>query len=131
MVNDDMSRDALIQMFFQDESFEVTWMELKQEYETLGFRDPLTDEEMIREFKDIKQNLRKYKFSHQEQILKHDTIEEMANEVERLIGIAAEYSDSRKGIVYNFMRDHWLFNLYNTLIEILRINNVGEEDEDE
>ena len=103
-------------------------MEMKQEYETLGFHDDISDEEMISEFKYIAQQLRKYKFSKQDQILEHDTLYDMAKEIEELIGKAPEYGDSRREIVYNFMRDHWLVNMYNTLIRVAQVED--EEDDD-
>ena len=123
-----VDKDAVVAAFFQDEAFEQTWMDMKQEYEILGFHDKISDEEMIDEFKYIAQQLRKYKFSKQNQIVVHDTYEDMANEVASLIGRAAEYGDSRKEIVYNFLRDHWLVNMYNIL---MRAANMDvEEDED-
>lgn len=121
-----IDKEILVNTFFQDEAFEATWMEMRQEYDTLGFRDKITDEEMIGEFKYIAQQLRKYKFSKQDQILGHDTVEEMAREVESLIGKAPEYGDTRKEIVYNFLRDHWLINVYNVMMRAMQM-----EDEDE
>lgn len=123
-----IDKQIIEQAFFQDEAFEQTWIEMKQEYETLGFRDKLTDEELIAEFKYIAQQLRKYKFSKQDQILNHDTVEEMVAEIGELIGRAPEYGNSRKEIVYNFMRDHWLVNMHNTLYRAAMMND--EEDED-
>ncbi len=123
----DIPKEIIINAFFQDEAFESTWMEMKQEYENLGFNDKISDDEMISEFKYIAQQLRKYKFSKQDQIVNHDSLEEMAKEIEALIGRAPEYGDSRKEIVYNFMRDHWLVNMYNTMIRAIQF----EEDEDE
>lgn len=116
------------QAFFQDDSFEQTWMEIKQQYDILGFRDDISDQEMISEFKYIAQQLRKYKFTKQDQIIRHDTYIDMANEIESLIGKAAEYGDDRKEIVYNFMRDHWLIGMYNTLMRAADMED--EEDED-
>lgn len=123
-----IDKQIIEQAFFQDEAFEQTWIEMKQEYETLGFRDRLTDEELIAEFKYIAQQLRKYKFSKQDQILNHDSVEEMVAEIGELIGRAPEYGNSRKEIVYNFMRDHWLVNMHNTLYRAAMMND--EEDED-
>lgn len=123
-----IDKQIIEQAFFQDEAFEQTWIEMKQEYETLGFRDKLTDEELIAEFKYIAQQLRKYKFSKQDQILNHDSVEEMVAEIGELIGRAPEYGNSRKEIVYNFMRDHWLVNMHNTLYRAVMMND--EEDED-
>lgn len=123
-----VDKDAVVNTFFRDDDFEQTWMAIKQEYEVLGFRDDISDEEMISEFKYIAQQLRKYKFSKQNQIVAHDSYDDMAKEVASLIGRAAEYGDSRKEIVYNFLRDHWLIGMYNTLMQAS--NYDIEEDED-
>ena len=123
-----IDKTIIIQAFFQDEAFEATWMELKQEYDNLGFKDDISDEEMISEFKYIAQQLRKYKFSKQDQIINHDTLEDMAHEIEELIGKAPEYGDSRNEIVYNFMRDHWLVGMYNTMIRAAQMEDEEEDD---
>jgi len=124
-----IDKNIVIQAFFQDEAFEQTWMEMKQEYDTLGFHDEISDDEMIGEFKYIAQQLRKYKFSKQDQILSHDSLEEMAAEVEALIGKAPEYGDSRKEIVYNFLRDRWLINMYNVMMRAAQMDDEEEEDD--
>lgn len=116
---DAATKAMLEQGLFRADSFEALWMELKQEYESLGFRDEITDAEMIAEFKYITQQLRKYMFSKQDLILGRDTYEEMLAEVEQLIGKAPEYGDTRREIVYNFMRDHWLYGLYNVLSRLV------------
>ena len=123
-----VGKDEIRQAFFQDPGFEQTWMDMKQEYETLGFRDKITDDEIIAEFKYIAQQLRKYKFSKQDQILSHDSIDEMIDEIRELIGKAPEYGDTRKEIVYNFLRDHWLINMHNALVQVIQMTD--EEDED-
>lgn len=124
-----IDKSLIINAFFQDDSFEQTWMEMKAEYEALGFNDEISDEQMIAEFKYIAQQLRKYKFSKQDQIVGHDTLQEMADEVESLIGKAPEYGDKRPEIVYNFMRDHWLVNMYNSMAQaILSLNEEGEDE---
>lgn len=124
-----IDKELIINAFFLDESFEQTWSEIKQEYEQLGFRDEISDEEMIAEFKYIAQQLRKYKFNHQDQVVNHDSVEDMIEEIKSLIGKAPEYGNSRKEIVYNFMRDHWLLMVHNVLLNAVTMNN-GEEDED-
>lgn len=124
-----IDKGLIINAFFQDDAFEQTWMEMKAEYEALGFNDEITDEEMISEFKYIAQQLRKYKFSKQDQIVGHDTLQEMADEVESLIGKAPEYGNTRPEIVYNFMRDHWLVNMYNSMAQaILSLDEEGEDE---
>lgn len=125
-----LDKEIIINAFFQDNAFEQTWMEMKQQYEQLGFHDDITDEQMISEFKYIAQQLRKYKFSKQDQIVGKDTVEEMVAEIEALIGKAPEYGSTRPEIVYNFMRDHWLVGMLNILAQAIQMNDE-EEDEDE
>lgn len=125
MVDHD-TREMIASALFSDPTFEASWMEIKQEYDTLGFQDEITDIEMIKEYKYIAQQMRKYKFSHQEQILRPDTYEGMAREVEVLIGKAPEYGDTRKEIVYNFLRDQWLYNMRNMLLRMAQVNEENE-----
>lgn len=134
MVDNDI-KEMLANALFTDPTFEGAWMEIKQEYESLGFQDDISDAEMIDEFKYIAQQMRKYKFSHQDQILAYDSYEDMASEVEALIGKAKEYGDCRKEIVYNFLRDQWLYNLYNAFVRMAQANSANiyedyEEDDD-
>lgn len=124
-------KTAIEGAFFHDEDFETTWMEVNQEYDALGFRDDIDDATRISEYKYIAQQLRKYKFSKQDAIMSHDDVEGMAAEVAALIAKAREYGDSRKEVVYNFMRDHWLINLYNTLARLLTVDDDEEEESDE
>jgi len=130
-VVDQDTKDMLASALFIDSTFEGAWMEIKQEYESLGFHDEITDEEMIFEFKYIAQQMRKYKFSHQDQILAKDSYEDMAAEVEGLIGKAEEYGKTRKEIVYNFLRDQWLYNLYNMLVRMSQMNDPDNYEEDD
>jgi len=123
-----IDKALMIQAFFQDQAFENTWADMKHEYETLGFRDNISDEIMIAEFKYIAQQLRKYKFSKQDQIVNKESVEDMMHEVESLIGKASEYGNTRAEIVYNFLRDHWLIDMYNALA---RVKEFGYEEEDE
>jgi len=123
-----IDKAIVIQAFFQDQAFENTWSDIKHEYETLGFRDNISDEMMIAEFKYIAQQLRKYKFSKQDQIVNKESVEDMMHEVETLIGKASEYGSTRPEIVYNFLRDHWLIDMYNALA---RVKEFGYEEEDE
>ena len=122
-------KKMIVDALFQDPGFEDTWVELKNEYEMLGFKDEISDVTMISEFKYIAQQLRKYKFSKQDQILKHDSFADMVKEVESLIAKADEYADDRKGIVYNFMRDHWLLEVYNTLARAVMFQEDEEEED--
>ncbi len=119
-------------LLFRAKDFERMWFLLNDQYKALGFTDPLTDVERISEYKWIVQQLRKYMFSKQDIILGCDSVDGMIEVVDNLIGSSAEYGDDRKKIVYNFMRDHWLFEVRNVLEELayeLRDDDEFEEDE--
>lgn len=124
---DDKTRELLAEGLFRSPDFENVWMECKNMYENLGFRDNISDEEMIAEYKYIAQQLRKYIFTKQGEILRHSTYDEMLQEVDNLIGKAPEYEVTRPGIVYNFIRDHWLYDIRNVFVNLMN----AEEGEDE
>lgn len=51
--------------------------------------------------------------SKQDTILSHGgDLDSMQREVENLINRAPEYGDERKELIYNFLRDQWLMELY-------------------
>ena len=113
------------------------WFNVKQWYEALGFTDPLSDQQRIDEFKWIVQQLRKYMFSKQDVIVGHENLEGMVAEVDNLLSKAEEYGDERKKIVYNFMRDHWLYEIRNHLnvmmmdMEIEKYDQTAFDEEDD
>ena len=111
---------------FQMNSFANMWIVINNKYNLMEFKDNISDEQRISEYKWITQQLRKYISKQQNVVLKHDTLKEMLNEIEALISKAEEYGDSRREIVYNIMRDEWLIELYH-IIEL----NIDDNEEDE
>ena len=129
MVDEALKQQVLL--MFRARDFESMWFICKATYENLGFKDA-TDQQKIDEYKWIVQQLRKYMFSKQEQIIGCETIEAMLEQVDDLISKASEYGDERKVIVYNFMRDHWLFELRNHLVQLWQeASMIDEYEEDE
>lgn len=121
-----------IMLMFQARDFETMWYAIKDEYKDLGFVDPISDQTRIDEYTWITQQLRKYMFSKQDEIMGCDSLEDMVAMVDSLIGKAGEYGDERKKVVYNFMRDHWLYEVRNYLVDLIASVSVDEEEtEDE
>lgn len=121
-----------IMLMFQARDFETMWYAIKDEYKDLGFVDPIDDQTRIDEYTWITQQLRKYMFSKQDEIMGCDSLEDMVAMVDSLIGKAGEYGDERKKVVYNFMRDHWLYEVRNYLVDLIVSVSVDEEEtEDE
>ena len=88
------------------------WPTIQKTYTMLGFKDVLTDEKMISEYKYIVEQFRKYVSSHEKQILKCENIEAMLIAVEKMIKNAPEVDLDRKVLFYYQIRDSWLWNLY-------------------
>ena len=115
---DQVLKDQILLMF-RARDFEGMWFIIKNQYDELGFTDPMTDQQKIDEYKWIVQQLRKFMFTKQDDVLSCDSLESMVACVEKMIGNAEEYGDERKKVVYNFMRDHWLYELKDHLTMLL------------
>lgn len=101
------------------------WPTIQKTYTMLGFKDVLTDEKMISEYKYIVEQFRKYVSSHEKQILKCENIEAMSMAVEKMIKNAPEVDLDRKVLVYYQIRDSWLWNLYTYIKRIELGENLG------
>lgn len=126
MINPEM-KESMGTMFHMRD-FESMWLQLNAEYELLGIGVDMTDVERIAEYTSITKQLRKYMSTKQDQVLGHDSIEDMMEEVEQLISKAPEYGENRPTLVYNFMRDKWLVELYTMLANMLE--EMTEDDEE-
>lgn len=93
--------------------FGDSFIALNQLYSSLDFKDEISDNERIAEYKWITQQLRKYIGKQKEVILSHKNREEILAEIENLISKTSEYGDNRKEIAYNIMRDDFLAQLHN------------------
>ena len=99
-------------------------------YESLKFRDNITDSERISEYKYITQQLRKYISGRYDTIAACGSdLNMMLSTVERWLSDAPEYGDDRKNLVYNFLRDQWLIETYNNIKWLM--GKRAEESEDE
>lgn len=99
-------------------------------YESLKFRDNITDSERISEYKYITQQLRKYISGRYDTIAACGSdLNMMLATVERWLADAPEYGDDRKNLVYNFLRDQWLIETYNNIKWLM--DKRAEESEDE
>lgn len=123
MVDDVLKQQILL--MFRARDFESMWFVCKATYENLGF--DAGDREKVDEYKWIVQQLRKYMFSKQNQIIECGNLDDMIAIVDDLIGKADEYGDDRKHIAYNFIRDHWLFELRNHLVQLKLDNMISDE----
>ena len=55
--------------------------------------------------------------------------EEMLQLIDTMLSNAAEYGKERKEIVYNFVRDDWLYEVQNYIMQVMYEEGVEEEDE--
>lgn len=129
MVDDKLKQR--VELMFQARDFESMWFAISDEYRDLGFNGPMSDQDKIDEYTWITQQLRKYMFSKQDNILCCDSLEDMVAMIDGFIGKAGEYGDDRKKVVYNFMRDHWLYEVRNYLTNLIVEVNLQKESNDE
>jgi len=111
------------------DDFYAIWTDLNQMYSELGFSDPMTDADRVREYTYIAQQLKKYIGSKKGRILACESLSEMCDVVEGMMERTREYGTDRLDVAYNFYRDRWLANVYNVLSQIAVSEH--EEDEDE
>ena len=118
------ARDHLKSMFELPTVLNM-WPTIQNAYSMLGFKDVLSDEKMISEYKYIVEQYRKYVSSHEKQVMRCENLEEMASAVEKMIKNAPEVDLDRKVIVYYQIRDTWLWNLYNRIKRLEMAGGIG------
>lgn len=101
----------LMENAFQPRDFQGMWFVLNAKYEALGWKDVISDEQRILEYKYVVQNFRRFLSNVKDEILECTTVDEMADTIEGMIDRAAQYGDTREAIVYNFVRDDWLYEI--------------------
>lgn len=98
-------------------SYQDMWSIILAYYSDLGFTDVISDKDRIEEFSYITQQYRKFVSVNADKLRKcgNDkdayiaTLEDILNKLD-------EFSDTRKGIVYNFLRNAWIVSTYNVAI---------------
>lgn len=122
-----------VESLFRMNDFHSMYQIIDQEYKTLGFQDKLTDAERIKEYQYITQQLRKYIAGRHEPIMScGSNLDAMLATVESWITNAPEYGSERKELVYNFLRDSWILEVYNGLRYLIdEAENDYEDEEDE
>ena len=122
-------KEWIIDRFFRLKSFEDLWFDIKQTYESMGFTDRIPDTEKIEEYTYISKQLRKYVSTKQDIVLAKDSAGDMALVIEDLISKADEYAATRKELVYNVLRDHWLIAAYEAFLRLAELEDDDEEEE--
>lgn len=123
----DAQREALHGSFHM-KGFSEMFAIIDQYYEQYKLGALLTDEERIKEYQYVNEQLRKFVFKSQDTILGHGSdLDSMQEEVATMLSRSPEYADDRKKLVYNFMRDAWLVEVYN-IIGYLMENSEEEEE---
>ena len=111
---------SLLSRLFSMNSFSSTWATIDQVYKQHGMGDGLSDEDRIAEYTYINQQLRKYISGSESAVMSHGAdLDAMKAEVEMFISNAPEYADSRRQLMYNFVRDIWLLDLYTGIMWLI------------
>lgn len=110
-------------------SFEDFWLEVNDWYNTFGFQDKLTDKQRKDEYKYIYTNFLKYVFKNQDKILNKDNdYKKMYDYCINLRTKTQTIPESREKIVYNKMRNNWIDNLINKLLEMQELVKQYKEE---
>lgn len=127
MEETDEYRD-LIERAFQVPGFVELWPYIQSKYQEMGFKDHLTDREMIQEYKYISEQYRKFIFKRQDAIMAiADNPELVMDLVSDQISKLTESPTERKQLVYSAIRDEWLVSLYQiSAIETMARNEKKE-----
>jgi hypothetical protein len=121
---------SVMSSLFQMTDFHSMFNIINSTYRELEFQDRLTDADRIAEYKYITQQLRKYISSHHDPIMTcGSNLHAMLATVEAWLADAPEYGDDRKTIVYNFLRDNWLLEIYNGIKYLIDNREQQEEDD--
>ena len=124
----DGQREALAESF-KMKGFNEMFSIIDQYYEQYKLGISLNDEERIKEYQYVNEQLRKFVFRSQDAILDHGSgLEGMQTEVATMLARSPEYADDRKKLIYNFMRDAWLVEIYNIIGYL--IESAGEEEDE-
>ena len=114
---------------FVPRDFQSMWFALNAKYDALAFKDEITDSTRIQEYKYIVQQFRKFISGQHDAIMECGSAEEMLALLDAMLAQATEYGKERKEIVYNFVRDDWLYELQNYIVQVMYEDGIEKEDE--
>lgn len=110
------------------------WQAIKGWYDYLGFTDSISDEDRISEYKYVNEQVRKYVFSHEKELMKLQynlkaLAEKLENYLEKADEVPANDTASvhlRAQFVYRAMRNAWLIDFHRIVMTMIET----EEDND-
>ena len=125
----DYQRDVL-EAAFRMVGFSHMYNVIHAEYKMRELGTDVDDQTRIAEYKWVCQQLRKFMSSKYDQVLDHGgDLDGMKREVEYIVSNLNEYGSDRKGLVYAFLRDQWLMELWDAINAL--IGDDEKEDDDE
>lgn len=111
---------------FNMPGFDTMYPDIMERYKLLGFTDPLTDADKLKEAKWITEQIRK--FVNTKKAPWHKMLERpeaMLANVNDVIEKSKEYPDNRQEMIYMQIKADWLFNFKLILEEY-----IGKEEEE-
>lgn len=119
-----------LEIAFVPRDFQSMWFALNAKYEALAFKDDISDSIRIQEYKYIVQQFRKFISGQHDVFMGCVSADEMLQLIDNILTNATEYGKERKEIAYNFVRDDWLYELQNYIMQVMYDEGI-EEEEDE
>lgn len=110
-------------LLFEPEDLVGMWPAIKSAYETFGFTDKISDRDKIDEYKYINTQLRKYIGSNEAKLKKNvGNWIAVSKDVQDIVAKIEDKNDDRKSIVYSYLRNSWLTQVYvlvETIVEVM------------
>lgn len=115
-----------IQDNFAVYTFGDCYFRLRALWDQYNFSDHLSDTEMIAELRKVYTDFKRYVFSKEKAVMKHEgNLAAMLQVVTELRAKASDDADTRAALLYNAIRDDWLNQLSTAIADTM--NEDGEE----
>lgn len=118
-----------IESMFALRDFRSMYEIIHNTYKSLELGLELFDDERIAEYSYITQQLRKFISAHYDPIMKcGSNLDAMKATVQTWLDNSTEYGSERKQLVYNFLRDQWITEVYTAIDYLMDEHSEGEDE---
>ena len=109
-----------IQDNFAVYTFTDCYFRLRALWDQYSFTDQLPDEEMIAELRKVYTDFKRYIFSKESVVMKHEhNLSNMLEAVMQLQSKTSDKAETRAELLYNALRDEWLNQLHMAIVDTM------------
>lgn len=117
-----------IQDNFAVYTFTDCYFRLRALWDQYSFTDHLSDEEMIAELRKVYTDFKRYIFSKESAVMKHEhNLSSMLEVVMQLQSKTSDKAETRAELLYNALRDEWLNQLHGAIVDTMNTDEEVEE----